>query len=100
MSESRTRTVAAAAKPDAPPATARRLSRPAAFTAVAGILVSFMAASSAPSPLYVVYQREWGFSTTVLTVVFAVYMLGLIGSLLTLGALTDHVGRRPLLAAA
>jgi len=60
----------------------------------------FAAASSAPSPLYVVYQREWGFSATTLTVVFAVYVLGLIISLLVLGALSDHVGRRPVLAAA
>ena len=60
----------------------------------------FAAASSAPSPLYVVYQQEWGFSATTLTVVFAVYVLALIGSLLIVGALSDHVGRRPVLAAA
>ena len=59
-----------------------------------------MAASSAPSPLYVVYQQQWGFSAIALTVVFAVYVFGLIGSLLVLGALSDYVGRRPVLAAA
>jgi MFS family permease len=59
-----------------------------------------MTASSAPSPLYVVYQQEWGFSATTLTVVFAVYVLGLLGALLVLGGLSDHVGRRPVLAAA
>jgi MFS family permease len=62
--------------------------------------VLFAAAASAPSPLYVVYQQEWGFSGTTLTVVFAVYVLALILSLLVLGALSDHVGRRPVLAAA
>jgi predicted MFS family arabinose efflux permease len=62
--------------------------------------VLFAAAASAPSPLYVVYQQEWGFSGTTLTVVFAVYVLGLIASLLVLGGLSDHVGRRPVLAAA
>jgi len=79
---------------------AGRLSRPAAFTAVAAILVLFMAASSAPSPLYVVYQHEWGFSAATLTVVFAAYVLGLIASLLVIGALSDHIGRRPVLAVA
>ena len=78
----------------------RRLSRPAAFAAIAAILLTFAAASAAPSPMYVVYQRLWGFSESTLTVIFAVYVVGLIGSLLVLGALSDHVGRRPVLAAA
>jgi MFS family permease len=77
-----------------------RLSRSVAFVWVAAILVLFMAASSAPSPLYVVYQHEWGFSATTLTVVFAIYVFGLLGSLLVVGALSDHIGRRPVLAAA
>jgi MFS family permease len=76
------------------------LSRPIAFAAITAIFVLFAAAASAPTPLYVVYQREWGFSDTTLTVIFAVYVLGLIGSLLVFGGLSDHIGRRPLLAAA
>jgi MFS family permease len=76
------------------------LSRPIAFAAITAIFVLFAAAASAPTPLYVVYQKEWGFSDTTLTVVFAVYVLGLIGSLLVFGGLSDHIGRRPLLAAA
>jgi len=78
----------------------RRLSRPAAFGAVAAVIVLFLAASSAPSPLYVVYQQQWHFSATTLTAVFAVYVLGLLASLLVLGRLSDHLGRRPVLAAA
>ena len=77
-----------------------RLSPAMAFAATGGILVLFAAAASAPTPLYVVYQKEWGFPTSTLTVIFAVYVLGLIGSLLVLGGLSDHVGRRPVLAAA
>ena len=80
--------------------TGRQLSRSMAFAAITAIFVTFMAASSAPSPLYVVYQQQWGFSATTLTVVFAVYVFGLIGSLLVLGALSDYIGRRPVLAAA
>jgi MFS family permease len=81
-------------------ATGRRLPRPHTFAAIAAILVLFMAASSAPTPLYVVYQQSWGFSETTLTIVFAVYVFGLLASLLVLGALSDHVGRRPVLIAA
>jgi MFS family permease len=86
---------------EAPPVIrGRRLSRPVAFAAVAAVFVTFAAASAAPSPLYVVYQRLWGFSATTLTVIFAVYVVGLIGALLMLGALSDHIGRRPVLAGA
>ncbi|MFE9674334.1 MFS transporter [Streptomyces sp. NPDC006259] len=85
----------------APPGRTRReLSRPAAFAALAVVFVLFMAASSAPSPLYVVYQQRWGFSATTLTTVFAVYVLGMIAALLVLGALSDHLGRRPVLLSA
>ena len=78
----------------------RRLSRGMAFLGVTVIFIAFMAASSAPSPLYVVYQSMWGFSASTLTIIFAVYVLGLIGSLLVLGGLSDHIGRRPVLAGA
>lgn len=76
------------------------MSRPAAFAALAVVFVLFMAASSAPSPLYVVYQQRWTFSATTLTTVFAVYVLGMIAALLVLGALSDHLGRRPVLLSA
>lgn len=86
---------------EAPPGRGRReLGRPAAFAALAVVFVLFMAASSAPSPLYVVYQQEWHFSATTLTTVFAVYVLGMIAALLVLGALSDHLGRRPVLLSA
>ena len=55
--------------------------------------------SAAASPLYPVYQHLWHFSSAMLTAVFAVYVLGLLVSLLSLGAISDHVGRRPVLLA-
>ncbi len=70
------------------------------FAAVAGVVVLFLAASSVPSPLYVVYQAQWGFSAATLTLIFAVYVLFLLASLLVVGGLSDHVGRRPVLAVA
>jgi len=85
----------------APPAgldaetSSRRLTRARTFPVVASVIVLFMAAAGAPTPLYVVYQQAWGFTPTTLTVVFAVYVIGLLGSLLVVGGLSDHVGRRP-----
>ncbi|MFI0765551.1 MFS transporter [Streptomyces sp. NPDC021218] len=71
-----------------------------AFPYVGAVLVLFLAASSAPSPLYAIYQQQWHFTAWVLSVVFALYVVGLLGSLLVVGALSDHLGRRPVLAAA
>ncbi len=61
------------------------------------ILTMFLAASSAPTPLYRLYQERWGFSPTLLTVIFSVYAFSLLISLLVVGALSDHVGRRPVI---
>lgn len=63
-------------------------------------MVTLIAAASAPTPLYPLYQYSWSFSPEVLTVVFAVYAAGLLAALLTVGALSDHVGRRPVIFAA
>ncbi|WND39280.1 MFS transporter [Streptomyces sp. BB1-1-1] len=78
----------------------RRVLRGAAFTGAAAVFVVFLAASSVPSPLYPIYQQQWHFSAWVLTLVFALYVVGLLGSLLVVGGLSDHLGRRPVLAAA
>src|SRR3954452_2990041 len=58
------------------------------------ILVSFLAASSVPSPLYAVYRARWGFSPVMLTVVFASYALAMLVALTVFGALSDYRGRR------
>ena len=59
-----------------------------------------LAASGVPSPLYRVYQEEFGFSSGVLTTIFGIYSFALLASLLVVGALSDHVGRRPVLVVA
>ncbi|POX55249.1 MFS transporter [Streptomyces sp. Ru71] len=53
--------------------------------------------SNAATPLYVLWQRDIGFSKGTLTVVFAFYIVGLIGSLLVCGVVSDRVGRKPVL---
>jgi predicted MFS family arabinose efflux permease len=82
-----------------PRATGRRraLGRAPAFWLLVATLALLLFASSAPSPLYIVYQQKWGFSEIVLTGVFAVYALGLLGALIVTGSLSDHLGRRPTL---
>ena len=74
-----------------------RLGRRTAFWGLAATLGLLLFASSAPSPLHVVYQSEWGFSEITLTSVFAVYALALLSSLVIAGSVSDHVGRRPTL---
>jgi MFS family permease len=82
------------------PANRRSLPRPVAFWLVAAATAILTAASSAPSPLYAVYQIEFRFSSITLTAIFAVYVLTLLMSLLTVGRLSDYVGRRIVLAGA
>jgi MFS family permease len=81
-------------------ANARALPRSVAFWVVAATTAMVPAASSAPSPLYPVYQAEFRFSALTLTLIFAVYVFALMASLLTVGRLSDYVGRRAVLAGA
>lgn len=67
---------------------------------MAVLLVLMLAASGVPSPLYRVYQDQFGFSSGVLTTIFGIYSFALLASLLVVGALSDHVGRRPVLVVA
>ena len=76
------------------------LSPASALRLQASMIFTVMAASSVPSPLYAVYRAEWGFSPIVLTAVFAVYAFSLLAALLTLGSLSDHLGRKPVVIGA
>jgi MFS family permease len=75
-------------------------SRPVAFVVAGAAGAATLSAASAPSPLYPVYQRLWGFSALTLTIVFAVYVLALLVALLTVGSLSDRIGRRPVASGA
>lgn len=86
--------------PSAPPRHRPVLPVRVAFWVQASVLVVVMAASSAPSPLYPMYQEMWDFPPVVLTVIFAAYVLALLAALLTVGSLSDHLGRRPILLTA
>jgi predicted MFS family arabinose efflux permease len=73
--------------------------RPAVFV-LASLIVALLASSAAPTPLYAIYQAQWHFTPIATTVVFGVYAMAVLAALLTLGKLSDHVGRRPVLLTA
>ncbi|TPG79915.1 MFS transporter [Pseudomonas arsenicoxydans] len=63
-------------------------------------LLSFLAASTAPTPLYRLYQEQMHFSAATLTLIFGVYAFSLLAALLTVGSLSDHLGRKPVIFSA
>jgi MFS family permease len=75
------------------------LSRGASFAAAAAIALLAFAANSAASPLYRVYQSEFRFSATTLTLLFTVYIVVLLVTLLVLGSTSDYIGRRRVMVA-
>jgi predicted MFS family arabinose efflux permease len=82
---------------------ARSGTRPAGIgqlVLLSSMVVALLAASSAPTPIYALYQAEWGFSPITTTIVFGSYAVSVLVSLLTLGKLSDHVGRKPVLLVA
>ncbi|GAB3256044.1 MFS transporter [Kineosporia babensis] len=68
-----------------------------AFAVIASAIVITAFASGAPSPLYPIYQELWEFSALTLTAIFAVYVGAMLITLLTMGSLSDQIGRRPVL---
>src|SRR6185369_3590639 len=77
-----------------------RLSTGVSFYLLASIVVTLLVSSSAPTPLYPLYQAEWGFSAITTTVVFGAYAIAVLVALLIVGSLSDHIGRRPVLVTA
>ena len=84
----------------APAARSSRLTGRPALYLLASLVVSLLAASAAPTPLYAIYQRMWGLTPITITIVFGVYAVAVLAALLALGRLSDSIGRRPVLLAA
>jgi MFS family permease len=86
---------------DVAPARRRLTARgPVAFWIVTYLFTAVMLGTTLPTPLYVVYQAQWHFSSGLTTVIFASYAVGVLAALLLAGRSSDQVGRRPVLAAA
>jgi hypothetical protein len=76
------------------------LSKPATTVVAAIAAMTFAASGAAPTPLYHQYQESFGLTPAIVTVIFAAYVLSLLSALLTMGSLSDHIGRRPVILAA
>jgi len=74
-----------------------RTSRRFGFWAVGYALLALTAFSTAPSPLYGLYQQRDNLSSLTITVVYSVYAGGILVSLLLVGHISDWYGRRPVL---
>lgn len=90
-----------------PFATTERARRPrsrgahgAGFWVIAAAFLLVMAFSTIPTPLYSLYQARDGFATFLLTVIFAVYAVGVIASLYLAGHISDWLGRRRIILVA
>lgn len=79
---------------------ALRTPRTVGFVAMSSALVVFFIAAGAPTPLLPIYERQWDFAPSLITITFAAYALALIVSILVAGSLSDYVGRRPVLIGA
>jgi MFS family permease len=62
--------------------------------------MTFSASGAAPTALYHQYQDSFGLTPFAITVIFAAYVLSLLAALLTVGSLSDFIGRRPAILAA
>src|SRR6204780_594576 len=77
-----------------------RLPPAASFVAMAAAFAAFFIAAGAPTPLLPIYEAKWNFPASMVTVAFGVYAIALLLTLLIVGSLSDHIGRRPLLIGA
>jgi predicted MFS family arabinose efflux permease len=74
-----------------------RLSRGAGFWAIALSFLAVTSFSTAPSALYGIYERRLDLSPLTITLVYAVYAVGVTVSLLLAGHISDWYGRRAVL---
>ncbi len=84
----------------APPRRRLTIRRPVAFWIVTYLFAAAMLGTTLPTPLYVIYQAQWHFSSGITTIIFASYAVGVLAALLLAGRSSDQVGRRPVLFAA
>jgi predicted MFS family arabinose efflux permease len=69
-----------------------------ALAIVTAAFSAMLLSANLATPLYAVWARQFGFSTAVLALIFAVYALVLVPALLTFGQLSDRLGRRVVIA--
>lgn len=72
---------------------------PSAFLAVSFAFVINMMGTTLPTAIYRYYQLQYGFTATVITVIYACYAAGVLGALLVVGNWSDQLGRQRMLLA-
>ncbi|WOD13641.1 MFS transporter [Paraburkholderia kirstenboschensis] len=72
---------------------------PIAFLAVALAFAINMMGTTLPTAIYRYYEQQYGFTPTVITVIYASYAIGVLGALLLIGNWSDQLGRRRMLLA-
>jgi len=73
------------------------VSRNIGFGLVAYAFLVTMIGTTLPTPLYPLFEQHYSFGELMVTVIFAVYALGVIAGLLVFGNLSDEIGRKPVL---
>lgn len=64
---------------------------------VAYLFLAVMVSTNLPTPLYSLYAPRLSLSSLEITTIYAGYALVVLATLLLLGRVFDHVGRRPVL---
>ena len=78
----------------------RAVPREVAFWLIGYVFAAVILGTALPAPLYAIYQRQWHFSSGVLTLIFAVYAVAVLATLLLAGQASDQAGRKPVMAVA
>lgn len=64
------------------------------LSAAAILMFVLMVSSFTPTPLYPLYQQEWGVSDAQIALAFAGYPIGVIPTLILMGGVSDRFGRK------
>ena len=64
------------------------------------VLTVILLGANMPTSVYGLYRTEFGFTPTIQTLIYGVYVAGLVPALLFFGPLSDALGRRTVLLTA
>ncbi len=73
----------------------RPVSRTTGFALVAFAFFVTLLSTTLPTPLYPLLAQQYGFGELRVTVIFALYAIGVVVGLIAFGNLSDDVGRKP-----
>jgi MFS family permease len=68
--------------------------RQRSFWVAAAVVVHTLWTSAAPAMMYPLYAHQWQLTPTITTLIFAVFPVFVVATLIALGDLSDYIGRR------